>query len=564
MLNPVRGSASDGQRGQTLAIFAIFLVVLLGSTALAVDYGSWLNARRTYQNVVDAAVLQGSVLLERPVTPAKQVLARRATWQAIEGSLGVALPANDPTTGAPKEDSNTTIGAPVEAGGYRIWVSTPPLGGPGPYGGNYSGSDRVMFAWIDRENSAFFSRILGFGDQRISAWATSGSFPNRFAVITLRKNGQPTNGNPTDLDINGGTVLNVFDGDVGGNWGLSVNGVNSALIMHSSTGDAYGVYLTENVPTGGNGWTPGQVRTSGGAPIAVQFHAEVADPNYPSPCGGDMTSSSNPLVAACLEDRTAVFGNSHRTTTNRAGDSCAIDPAEAVGVANDRLPTGRYHDIRVDSGECLVFDPTFDQKDGRRNGIVYITGTLDVNQGGLVIGDGVTLVFARGADLNVNGPNGIISLNSGNTTNNPFAAACGGNASGTFPNDCRFAGWTAKAGGGGAYAWGLGISTAYTSPPVDPFERGLAAIVCKSAADCDSGGGPSTNIFQINAGAGIDYRGLIYAPYDNAKIAGQPNHNDIGQLVAWTAQFTGGSEINQTWDGPDSNTPVLLEPRLGQ
>jgi hypothetical protein len=551
----------NGARGQTLAVFAIFLVVLLGSTALAVDYGSWLNARRTYQNVVDAAVLQGSVLLERPVDATKQRIARRATWQSINDQLALGL--SGPTLDG-FAASDTPVGTPQTPGGYRIWVSTPPLGGPGAYGGNYSGSNRVMFAWIDRENSAFFSRILGFGDQQISAWATSGSFPNRFAVITLRKNGQPTMGNPTDIDINGGTVLNVFDGDVGGNWGLSVNGVNSALVMHSSTGDAYGVYLAENVPTGGNGWTPGQVRTDTGTPVPVQFHAEVADPNYPSPCDGDIKYDSDPTATACLEDRTAVFTNSHRTTTNRTGDSCAIDPAETVGPANDRLPTGRYHDIRVDSGECLVFDPTFDQKDGRRNGIVYITGTLDVNQGGLVIGDGVTLVFARGADLNVNGPNGIISLNKGNTTNNAFADACGGNPGGTFPNDCRFAGWTAKAGGGGAYSWGLGTSTAYTSPPLDPFERGLAAIVCKSSTDCDSGGGPSTNIFQINAGAGIDYRGLIYAPYDNAKVAGQPNHNDIGQLVAWTAQFTGGSEINQTWDGPDSNTPVLLEPRLGQ
>ena len=558
MLTPLARGA--GQRGQVLAVFAIFLVVLLGSTALAVDYGSWLNSRRTYQNVVDAAVLQGSVLLDRPVTAAKQLNARRATWQSLNDQLGLGL-ANGVLDGYAAAD--TPVGSPQIAGGFRLWVSTPPLGAAGAYGGAYAGSNRVVFAWVDRDNAAFFSRVLGIGDQRISAWATAGSFPNRFAVITLRKNGQATNGNPTNIDINGGTELHVFDGDVGGNWGMAINGVNSALIMHSSSGDSYGVYMPENVPTGGNGWTPGQVRTSSGAAIPVQFHSEVADPAYPSPCGGDLSYSSNPLVAACLEDRTATFTNSHRTTTNRVGDGCALDPLEAVGPSNDRLPTGRYHNIRVDNGECLVFDPTFDQKSGRRNGIVYITGTLDVNQGALVLGDGVTLVFARGADLNVNGPNGIISLNQGNTTNNPFAAACGGDASGSLGNSCRFAGWTAKANGGGTYTWGTGISTAY-SGPADPFERGLAAIICKSAADCDSGGGPSTNIFQINAGAGIDYRGLIYGPFDNIKIAGQPNHDDIGQLVAWTVQFTGGSAINQTFDGPDSNTPVLLEPRLGQ
>jgi hypothetical protein len=341
---------------------------------------------------------------------------------------------------------------------------------------------------------------------------------------------------------------------------MAINGVGSAMVMHSSTGDSYGVYLNENVPTGGNGWTPTQVVNSVGTPIGVQFNAEVPDPLYPAPC---LTYSSNPLTAACLEDRTAVFTNNHRTTHNRTGETCALNAADPVGPTNDRLPTGRYDNIRVDNDECLIFDPTFDQKTGRNNGIVYITGTLDVNNGGLVLGDGVTLVFARGADLNMNA-GASISLNSGNTTNNPFSAAlCGGNATGSFPNDCKFAAWTARAGGGGALSWGSGISTTYSAPS-DPFSRGIASYVCKSAGSCGSGGGPSTNIFQMNAGSGIDYRGLIYAPYDNVKLAGQLNHDDIGQLVSWTAQFTGGTAINQTFDGPDSGTPQLLEPRLGQ
>lgn len=545
------------ERGQTVVIFAIFLVVLLGSTAVAVDYGSWLKSRRDYQNVVDAATLSGSVHLTRPVSVAKQVDAREASWKSLEDQLGLTL---DETALAA---SNTPAGSPVIQAGWRMWVSTPPTGGPNGYPGAYAGNDRVAYVWIERDNSAYFSRVFGMGDRVVSAWATSGTFPNRFAVITLRKNGQPTSGNPTDLDVNGGTELHVYDGDVGGNWGMSVNGVTSAVVMHSSTGDPYGVYLTENVPTGGNGWVPSQVRTSTGTPLTVQYHAEVPDPAYPAPCGGNLTYSADPTVSACLEDRTAVFGNSHRTTSLRAAETCVLDPTEAVGPANDRLPTGRYNDIRIDNGECVIFDPTFDQKTGRVNGIVYITGTLDLNNGALVIGDGVTLVFARGADFNSNA-GASVSLNSGNTLNNPYSAAlCGGNATGAAPNTCRFGGWTARAGGGGSLPWTSGVSTTYT-PPADPFERGLAAYVCKSASDCDSGGAASTSILQMLSGSGIDYRGLIYAPFDNVKLAGQPNHDDIGQLVAWTAQFTGGSAINQTFDGPDAGTPVLLEPRIGQ
>jgi hypothetical protein len=538
------------ERGQALVIFALFLVVLLGATALAVDYGTWLKVRRDYQNVADAPVLAGSVHLTRPVTGPKQVAARRAAWKSIHDQLGLTL---DETTLTSLAGENTTpMGLGQSVGDYRIWVSTPPLGGAAAYTGNYAGNNRVLFAWVEKDNAAYFSRVFGFGDRTVSAWATSGTFPNRFAVITLRKNGQPTNGNPTDLDINGGTTLHVIDGDVGGNWGMSINGVTSKLRVSSSTpGDVYGVYLTENVPTGGNGWTAGQVVNESDTPIGVQYYAEVPDPNYPAPC---LTYSVG--GATCLENR-AVAGFPPNATTMRDGDTCPYDALTNV----DRLPAGRYDDITVPNNRCLILDPTFNPVTGKWNGIFYITGTLDINNSGLVIGDGVTLVFDQNADLDMNA-GASISLNSGNITNNPLAAACGGLAGGGITN-CRFGAWAARAGGPGSYSWTQGLLPTYMGPS-DLYQRGMAAYVCKSVANCDSGGGPSTDILQMNSASGIDYRGLIYAPFDNVKIAGQPTHNDIGQLVSWTAQFTGGSEITETWDGPDAATPVLLEPRLGQ
>jgi hypothetical protein len=534
--------------GQTLVVFALFLVVLLGATGIAVDYGSWLKVRRDYQNVADAAVLAGSVHLVRPITPAKQIEARQAAWKSIEDQLGLTL---DEATLA-LTDTPVGPGYADATTGFHIWVSTPPLGPSSAYTGAFAGSNRVLFAWVEKANPSFFSRILGIGDQKVSAWATSGTFPNRFAVITLRKNGQPTNGNPTDLDVNGGTILRVVDGDVGGNWGMAVNGGGSKISLTSSTADTYGIYLTENVPTGGNGWVASQVVNGSGTPIPVQYSAETADPNYPAPC---LTYAG---AGSCLVDR-AVSGFPPDATTARVGDTCPYNTTTNV----DRLPAGRYNNIKVPNGKCLVLDPTFNPVTGKENGIFYITGTLDINNSGLVIGDGVSLVFDRNAALNMNA-GATISLNSGNTTNNPLASACGGVVGGGATN-CRFGGWTAKAGAGGSYTWSLGTAPTY-SVPADQFERGIAAYVCKTAgpANCGTGGGPSTDILQMNSSSGIDYRGMIYAPFDNVKVAGQPTHSDIGQLVAWTAQFTGGSTITQTYDGPDSGVPVLLEPRLGQ
>src|SRR3990172_4142363 len=114
MLNSKRDAARDAMRGQPLPVFAVFLAfVLLLSTALVIDYGSWLKVRRDYQNAVDAAVLQGAVLLDRPVTPPKQIAARKAAWTSLEGALGVTLPATDPSTGLALWATSTAIGAPI-------------------------------------------------------------------------------------------------------------------------------------------------------------------------------------------------------------------------------------------------------------------------------------------------------------------------------------------------------------------------------------------------------------------------------------------------------------------
>jgi len=248
-------------------------------------------------------------------------------------------------------------------------------------------------------------------------------------------------------------------------------------------------------------------------------------------------------------DRTAVWGNSYSATTNRVGETC---PATGLDI----LLPGRYENVHVGNGKCLVLDPRGLQA-GKNNGIYYFTGNVDLNNDALIVGDGVTLVFSWSSSTNKFNMNAgaSISLNSGNVTNNPLAALCN-------PN-CKYAAWTARSGGGGNLSWSPGLSPTY-APPTDPFERGIAAYVCRSAANCGSGGGPSTDILQMNSGAGIDYRGLIYAPFDNVKLAGQTEHDDIGQLVSWTVQFTGGSDINETFDGPDQATPVLLEPHLGQ
>jgi hypothetical protein len=56
-------SRTGGQDGQSLVVVIIFLTVLLGFTAVAVDAGRFVSERRFLQNVADAAALAGATAL---------------------------------------------------------------------------------------------------------------------------------------------------------------------------------------------------------------------------------------------------------------------------------------------------------------------------------------------------------------------------------------------------------------------------------------------------------------------------------------------------------------------
>jgi hypothetical protein len=69
-----------------------------------------------------------------------------------------------------------------------------------------------------------------------------------------------------------------------------------------------------------------------------------------------------------------------------------------------------------------------------------------------------------------------------------------------------------------------------------------------------------TDVITVSSGAALAWNGVTYAPNDNVSIAGQPNHDGIGQLISWTFTFNGGTDVTQTFDGPGDGFPYLIEP----
>ncbi len=551
-----RRHATNQENGQVLILFALFLVVFVGFAALTIDYGSWLKARRDYQNAADSAALAGSAFLTRPIgdtTDAKRTQAREAAWASLKAQLGLSSAID--ALGA----SSTPVNSPVLDSGYRLWVSTPPIDATSKYPGTYTGAtDRYLFVWVEKDNPAFFARVFGQGNATVSAWATAGSFPGRFAVITLRQNGQAGPANATDINLAGSnSALTVVNGDVGGNWGMKLNSSSNLYLPNDSQ-----VYLTDYVSCGNSCWSLQQINagppTNTPIKAALPLPQPVDDPSYPLPD-----------VLTALPASGGTTNVPKGSGTDAQGD-ITINKGTVSGVGCDatspKLGPGWYHNINVQNNSCVLLDPLKNYANPnslspagtpvpgtQQPGIYYITGALNVNQGALVVGDGVTLVFLPGGnnDGMVVGAGGVVDLNTG---------ASDGTKG--FPPDLHKAAYQTD--GSYSYSWGTSGPWTYTANDADETRIGITVYVAKPSQYGDNVVDSNTNVIKINSGGGLAWSGVTYAPHDNIQLAGQPNHDGIGQFVSWTFKFAGGTSVTQTYDGPDTSTPRLVEPHLGQ
>ncbi|HEX8916112.1 MAG TPA: pilus assembly protein TadG-related protein [Humisphaera sp.] len=561
----------SGQRGQTLVLFSLFVVVFLGAAALTIDYGSWLSARRNYQAVADSAALAGSHYLVPPDSDSpgacgsRQTCARFDSWRYLNEHLGLGLSDAQILATYASVDSGA---AGTAVGGYTIWVDTPPGNAGSAYPGSIGANNRVVFVRIQSDQQPYFARIMGLNSVTVPAWATAGTFPNRFAVITLRRgnaSGAIDSGpsNAGDIRLAGNTTaLNVVNGDVGGNWSMVLNS-NNTLRMYSTLGTNYQPAPYLKVPTscGQSCWMNGQLTDQAGNTLSTQFPPNgalqlpgfIQDPNYAPPPELASNAPNGPTAQIPVGDGGGSPTISTGTVVNDAGGNpltCA--------ASSPHLGPGTYSSIIVKNGGCLILDPVNRYSDptnpatatpvssGQRPGIFYITGKFDLQQG-VVVGDGVTVIIRpSGASQQFTpGSHSILDLNTGKVSGSPQILG----------------GWTTK--GASPYAWN-GLAWVYQSSQESNavrYGRGLAMYVLKpSQYQVSPAVDANTTVIQVNSGAGLAWSGITYAPHDNVAIAGQPSHSGVGQLVSWTFTFNGGTDVTQTYDGPAVGYPILIEP----
>lgn len=572
-------SETDRDRGQILLIFAFGLIVFIGFAALTVDVGSLYSAKRSYQNATDAAALAGAAYLTRgtdsPCQGAgtKPVCARTASWNYLNDQLGLGLDSTQIGVYATSNTGATPTAVVPSAGGsaYKIWVSTPPNGaGSAASTSTVADQPSVMFVRVDRQRDVFFGKIFAPGGFPVSAWATAGSATGRFAVITLRQgsgaSGQSGPANTNDIRLAGNnTTLNIVNGDIGGNWGMKLNSGNILKFTSNPPGDAYNARLVDNVSCGSSCWSPGQVQDGAGNTLnPAKLPPYVPDPMYPAPPGLTSSAPNGPMLTGPLTIPKAVGtdANGDLTVANNTTSGLTADGSSCqAGVKRSVIGPGWYRNIDIAGGQCVILSGTrqrtvfndatteSDVPTTQQPGVYYITGQVKIGgggSGGLVVGDGVTVVIRPSGSNNQFTPNGVMDLNRGFAAGTPL----------------KLGAWTTKgvrtyAIVGGKWQYQSGLEADLTTNGV-----GVALYVLRPD-QYSASPAPDANtvvIVMTSNGAGLGWNGVTYAPRDNVTISGQPSHDGVGQLVSWTFTFNGGTNVTQTYEGPGDGFPYLIEP----
>ncbi|MBI2782083.1 MAG: Tad domain-containing protein [Chloroflexi bacterium] len=301
-------------KGQALVLFALFLLVLLGVSALAIDYANWLLIDRQLQNVSDHAALAGAAEFSSDFTagncgsgsgPTQCLNARTQAWTTLfqelnlSGNAGASAAiaqlaqTDSPAVGVQEV---TPVGFPKIVFNHTIWVSTPPptnSNGHVEYtqvGGKYAGSFGIMFVRVDRPTRSYLGGVLGIRPGDRTGWATAGILPTDFALeVFCRDQIAPEPGvcsTTASLGIAGGGGISLDRGDVGSNNSVKVtSAVGPGVVVKAGN-----VFVVEG--SCGQLWncppaTAGGISDGSGTAKNAFYIPPFPVPNYALPTGID-------------------------------------------------------------------------------------------------------------------------------------------------------------------------------------------------------------------------------------------------------------------------------------
>jgi hypothetical protein len=535
--------------GQILPLFALFIVVLFGMAALAIDVSRAYSDLRFYRATADAASLAGAQDLQKTGTRIVEVVdqeaARGHALESLEQRLGGTATGCGPV-------SADIIDCSIDGTPFLVTVKT-----PSP---SCSTCDPERSVQVTVRNPTYgltFARVLGSSEWDVGTTSVSGLvYGSQYAIITLRppkKTGSTFD--VRDITVTGGSVVTVQNGDVGSNANMELDGVGSQMILDSG----FKVFHFTNPPL----WVP--------PPAEQKINTLITDPNYRYP----LMSGSLGTAPTWDDARTSIAG-----------------PGKAVLRADDPVDTSCKTladsvDITVYTfmstqprNKVFCFKPGIYQSGtGAKNATITVgTGEVGLlmsgvpgvpagvyhlksgmNIGGRIIGGwqpgapGVALMFDEAGPGNCSscifsGNNAVtIALNAGSKYP-PGAAGTAATATVDYDNQL--------------------VETSGASSPTPPL---VLTILVNKDPDCFV---PTSAPFQeppgcnanknktlnIAGGGSLVLEGVQYAPTDNVEISGgSAGTGQVGQIISWTLKYSGGTHINQHYPGGTGNGILRID-----
>lgn len=571
---------SNRERGQALPLFALFLVVLLGISALAIDVSRKYSALRTYRSIADAASLAGAQDLQVPgsrlVTDTDRIQARQHAMTSVMTQLGItgALPAacanGDPTNPLPG-DADVTDACALPGTEFHVSIKA------GVYVGQTSAivcvsCDPARSVQVGLRNASFplsFTRVFGQQTWNVGVTSVAGLvWSKSYAIVTLRppeKTGSTYD--VKDIRLEGtGTTVTVSKGDVGTNADMDYGGLSASLQLDPG----FGMYFAN--PFGGPGWI--------GAPTGTRIFQYIADPNYVYPAMQGILGSEicqSPLVgtdcAPTFDDasKSLCLGPSATSPCTRAD----LDPS-SCGAELTYLQTSVYTFMATQLASTV-----YCYKPG-----IYNPSSFPK----LLTVDGGDVVLLMPGAYSFTGPNGGLQIQNAGRLLGGYRDGVPGVALmfNECDNQCVFEGTGAEtialnvgtkfppgtSGDSATAAHDWNDDPVQTSGPGSPTPAILMTLLVRK--DTNGPGGTQACVvppfpdlepnacdanknttLKLAGGGSLAVEGVQYAPTDNVVITGGSlGTGQVGQIWAWSLDYKGGTQINQ--EGAGSLGPGTL------
>lgn len=514
-----------GSGGQVLPLFALFLVVLFGSAALAIDVSSAYASQRAYREAADAASLAGGQDLQtttRAITSANQRSARQHAYQILRDRLNASLPGADPTcVGNTSQSFDLNFRDCALLGtDFRFAIVTPAL--------SCVTCDPTHSVQVTVRNPSFglsFSRVLGFANWNVASTSVAGlTFQSKYAIVTLRPSDIRHNGTDANLDdINlagTNTRVNVIHGDVGTNTYVVTNAASMLTL-------ASGYFLDHVDDITPDLWN----KDLSGNPVGRLIPPNIVDPAYPIPTARPPDPGPNTFdtqaaglrgvlpLASCVDAPTGAGALPAGTECYKPGVyKRTFDIDGGGGMPGAYLEPGVYFfddGVNVRSGASL-----WGGLQSGRHGVAIVVPQR--NGGGYPGFDGT-------------GANFLI-LNRGDVT--------------CTDNGCRAL--PALDINGNEVKTSDGLLLTLMVPRDPACFTGLTPQLC---ADNQN------NALKLAGNGTLIVAGVIYAPSDRVNINANFTAQDgvVGQIISWTVDYAGGALLNQDYPGPDGPGILRLD-----